>query len=172
MGRAWGPQCEPCPDEGSAEMEALCPTGSGFRPNNRTVSTRAAPRAPCACRPSGWQPDSVHARRAGVAARVRRQHPALNDTIRSPFQSIPEDINECDDVPGLCKHGHCTNTFGSFICSCRDGFRLDNATMMCVDVDECRERPGLCGVGACENTAGSYRCICPDGFVLRPGSRE
>lgn len=37
MGRAWGPQCEPCPAEGSAEMEALCPTGSGFRPNNRTV---------------------------------------------------------------------------------------------------------------------------------------
>lgn len=75
-------------------------------------------------------------------------------------------------MPGLCKHGHCTNTFGSFICSCRDGYRLDNTTMMCVDVDECRENPGLCGVGACENTAGSYRCICPDGFVLRPGSRK
>lgn len=38
MGRAWGSQCELCPEEGSQEMEALCPTGSGFRPNNRTVS--------------------------------------------------------------------------------------------------------------------------------------
>ena len=39
------------------------------------------------------------------------------------------DVNECNDVNGGCHHS-CTNTFGSYICSCDPGYLLleDNST--------------------------------------------
>ena len=37
VGKAWGPQCELCPAPDTDEFKALCPAGSGFRPNMITV---------------------------------------------------------------------------------------------------------------------------------------
>lgn len=48
------------------------------------------------------------------------------------LQVLLEDINECDEYENLCQNGHCTNTFGSFMCSCNDGFRLDDSNALCV----------------------------------------
>jgi hypothetical protein len=48
------------------------------------------------------------------------------------FQVLLEDINECEEYENLCNNGHCTNTFGSFMCSCNDGFRLDESNALCV----------------------------------------
>ena len=39
---------------------------------------------------------------------------------------ILEDINECGDMKSLCDNGRCSNTFGSFMCTCRSGFKLNN----------------------------------------------
>ncbi|XP_022906889.2 fibrillin-2-like [Onthophagus taurus] len=89
-----------------------------------------------------------------------------NDTV------VLEDIDECAELEGLCKNGHCTNTFGSFMCSCSDGFRLDESAVLCVDVDECLEDPNICKIGECHNEEGSYRCICPPGYMPLPGRRE
>ena len=38
IGKAWGPQCELCPPEGSEEYKFLCPNNNGYRPNSITVS--------------------------------------------------------------------------------------------------------------------------------------
>jgi hypothetical protein len=48
------------------------------------------------------------------------------------LQVLLEDINECEEYENLCHNGHCTNTFGSFMCSCNDGFRLDETNTLCV----------------------------------------
>lgn len=38
IGKAWGPRCELCPQEGSEEYKFLCPNNNGYRPNSITVS--------------------------------------------------------------------------------------------------------------------------------------
>ncbi|XP_054288254.1 fibrillin-2-like [Macrosteles quadrilineatus] len=122
VGRGWGPTCEACPPTDSEEYKALCPGGTGYRPNILTV--------------------------------------------------VLEDINECEEHEGICKNGHCTNTFGSFMCSCHTGFRLDDTHVNCVDINECQEKPEICGVGFCINDDGSYHCVCPDGYMLLPNGKE
>ena len=33
------------------------------------------------------------------------------------------DVNECDENPGICQNGGaCRNRFGSFSCSCNNGY--------------------------------------------------
>lgn len=45
---------------------------------------------------------------------------------------ILEDINECEEHENICQNGHCTNTFGSFMCSCNEGFILDDSKTSCI----------------------------------------
>jgi hypothetical protein len=42
------------------------------------------------------------------------------------------DINECDLFPDICDRGFCTNTKGSFVCSCPPGLSLDSTGRKCV----------------------------------------
>ena len=41
-----------------------------------------------------------------------------------PFISILSDIDECSDGTHKCSQ-ICTNTNGSFICGCNDGYHID-----------------------------------------------
>ena len=97
-------------------------------------------------------------------------------------------------MDNLCEDGRCSNTFGSFMCTCNDGYQIDDANAMCVgklitagvhfdifffmasysllDINECLEDPLICGVGACVNTDGGYNCVCPEGYVLLPGGSK
>ena len=45
---------------------------------------------------------------------------------------ILEDIDECKEMENLCGNGRCSNTFGSFMCSCNRGYRLNAAGSLCV----------------------------------------
>uniref|UniRef100_A0A8C0UDP2 EGF-like domain-containing protein n=1 Tax=Cyanistes caeruleus TaxID=156563 RepID=A0A8C0UDP2_CYACU len=75
---------------------------------------------------------------------------ALGETPEAESLGSPPDVNECKVFSGLCTHGTCRNTIGSFRCIC--------------DIDECRISPDLCGHGSCVNTPGSFECECFEGY--------
>ena len=57
----------------------------------------------------------------------------------------------------------CSNTDGSFVCTCNDGYQGNGTT--CGDVNECELGTYDCHARAtCNNSIGSYSCICDNGY--------
>ena len=79
------------------------------------------------------------------------------------FISIDED--KCKEGNNECHvNATCSNTEGSYICSCNEGFTGDGTT--CTDVDECEIGSNACNMNAnCSNIEGSYICSCKEGFT-------
>ena len=75
---------------------------------------------------------------------------------------VCSDIDECETDTIICQ-GNCTNTFGSYTCSCDDGYVNINATTC--DLNECVTANGGCSQN-CTNTVGSYLCSCFEGYNI------
>nr|XP_006814882.1 PREDICTED: multiple epidermal growth factor-like domains protein 6-like isoform X2 [Saccoglossus kowalevskii] len=72
-------------------------------------------------------------------------------------------INSCDSNYGVCAFEN-----GQEICSCLDGFVLDDDYVTCIDVDECELGTHGCEQG-CTNTIGGADCYCFEGYeILNP----
>ena len=71
----------------------------------------------------------------------------------------------------MCENGRCSNTFGSYMCTCNEGYELDEKAVKCIDINECLQDSFRCGVGQCVNLDGSFECVCPEGYSLKPDGR-
>jgi len=50
--------------------------------------------------------------------------------------SSSPDVNECKVFQGLCSHGNCRNTIGSFKCRCNNGFALTTEERNCTGTSQ------------------------------------
>ncbi|XP_006764390.1 PREDICTED: adhesion G protein-coupled receptor E1 [Myotis davidii] len=87
------------------------------------------------------------------------------------------DTNECWDTTTCPAYATCTNTVGSYYCTCKRGFLSSNRLTQfrgpgveCKDVDECSSSPSKCGSNSvCKNLPGRYKCSCLPGFSSPTG---
>ncbi|NOJ79561.1 DUF4215 domain-containing protein [Myxococcus xanthus] len=78
--------------------------------------------------------------------------------------SVCTDVNECTNGTAQCSvNAICTNTPGSYTCTCRPGYWGNGWT--CSDIDECSNGTAACNPSqVCVNTPGGYECVggsCP-----------
>ncbi|CAO2641615.1 Adhesion G protein-coupled receptor E1 [Lemmus lemmus] len=83
--------------------------------------------------------------------------------LRIQDRFLGTDINEGLTARICPAHSNCSNSVGSYKCTCQPGFFWND--LACEDVDECSRNSTLCGPTLiCINTLGSYSCSCPSGF--------
>ncbi|KAK2087253.1 hypothetical protein P7K49_033160 [Saguinus oedipus] len=62
--------------------------------------------------------------------------------IRAKLSTVPNpplsDVDECDENPGVCDQGHCSNVLGGHRCLCYDGFMATPDMRTCVGEELCR----------------------------------
>merc|ERR1712121_391456 len=93
--------------------------------------------------------------------------------------SLCQNKDECLVDNGGCSHT-CTDTDGSYMCSCPEDFVLSGDLRTCVsiaenadqvdNVDECANDNGGC-THTCQDTEESYVCLCPDNMYLEADNK-
>ncbi|CAH1254189.1 SCUBE3 [Branchiostoma lanceolatum] len=82
------------------------------------------------------------------------------------------DVDECLYNLHMCgPNAKCSNTIGSYTCTCEAGFQLQSDGVTCLDMNECASDNGQCS-DLCVNLEGSYRCACRTGGKLRPNGKD
>ncbi|XP_078495720.1 dorsal-ventral patterning protein tolloid [Ciona intestinalis] len=79
------------------------------------------------------------------------------------LQSEGIDVDECSVDNGRCSH-NCTNTIGSYYCSCPEGQTIVADGVTC-DINECIDENGGCS-HQCVDLSPGYECACPAGMIL------
>ncbi|OWF52578.1 Hemicentin-1 [Mizuhopecten yessoensis] len=147
--------------EPSQVLSVNSPTSQRWQPQSDGGSPRTG--VPRTCR-FGYRCSSLYRH----ALRRRHKRGACSFGMRYvPSQHTCLDIDECTEDPGICQH-KCTNTEGSFKCTCPKGYKVSRNGRKCIDVNECSELSIDCGPDQmCFNTRGNYHCIatpCPPNY--------
>ncbi|XP_069738385.1 LOW QUALITY PROTEIN: latent-transforming growth factor beta-binding protein 4 [Phaenicophaeus curvirostris] len=149
------------------------PKGAPPAPRGYRVLAQSSPRVPpqdensgygycfrhlrggeCSSPLPGLRTRAVCCRGAGVAWGVRECHPCTgHPSLEQRETSCPQgfqhlngscvDVDECQEG-GLCQHGTCRNTRGSFACVCPPGFLLDSSRASCISHQVLSEARGPC----------------------------
>uniref|UniRef100_A0A3P9ALX8 Uncharacterized protein n=1 Tax=Esox lucius TaxID=8010 RepID=A0A3P9ALX8_ESOLU len=94
--------------------------------------------------------------------------PCLAEPCKSGYQRVGKvckDHDECSE-DGFCgENANCTNTEGSYNCTCHKGFRTQIGVHFKADSVESRNTK-------CVNVIGSYKCTCDDGFEPSTGAER
>ncbi|CAB4018016.1 fibrillin-2-like isoform X48, partial [Paramuricea clavata] len=72
-------------------------------------------------------------------------------------------IDECSQANMCHADATCTNTPGSYLCTCNTGYT--GIGTYCVDIDECSQANMCHADSTCTNTPGSYLCSCNTGYT-------
>ena len=80
--------------------------------------------------------------------------------------SLISDIDECANDPDndCIDNDHCTNTYGSYTCSCPAQYRLKADGRTCQPENQCETNPGC--EFQCGRIDGVDTCQCPNGKSL------
>ncbi|OQV20825.1 putative Adhesion G protein-coupled receptor E2 [Hypsibius exemplaris] len=98
--------------------------------------------------------------------------PGFNQIDFNDHQSVCSDEDECRQKNPVCRPkgiATCTNTLGSYTCSCPKRYVLTGGT--CVERNRCEEIASICGYGRGTCVAGTYpayTCQCDPGFAPNP----
>uniref|UniRef100_A0A672Z7X3 Latent transforming growth factor beta binding protein 3 n=1 Tax=Sphaeramia orbicularis TaxID=375764 RepID=A0A672Z7X3_9TELE len=188
VGKAWGRNCERCPQVGTVAFSKICPAGKGyflqniretvafpaiiFSRNKEGESTHNIAHNNVLCCLLAADTDECKLSRNicghgecenSLNGHICHCHPGYH---LNPQRNVCEDDNECESEP--CGHGRglCVNIEGGYKCLCRQGYKhmVQHGRLKCVDVNECSKQD-ICGVGGqCVNLPGSYKCECHSGF--------
>ncbi len=92
-------------------------------------------------------------------------------TTHTYIHTCNADIKECSLGTHNCApQATCSDTNGSFTCTCTHGWRQRLYGVVCEDIDECLTANNSCiSLNAnCSNTQGSYTCFCDAGYIAHP----
>nr|XP_043898568.1 latent-transforming growth factor beta-binding protein 3 isoform X2 [Solea senegalensis] len=148
VGKAWGRNCESCPEVGTVAFRKICPAGKGYSYQNirETVAI----------------PPFIFPRKPDKDETMRPESPVQTSTHTSSPR-VPE-TDECKLSVNICGRGECESTPNGRVCHCHAGYHLNPQRNFCEDDNECETEPCGHGRGRCDNIEGSYKCYCHDGY--------
>ncbi|XP_038145032.1 latent-transforming growth factor beta-binding protein 3 isoform X2 [Cyprinodon tularosa] len=151
VGLAWGPNCDRCPQQGTAAFDKICPAGKGYiwytRTDTLAFPSLIFPPEPPAVTEKPPEPTTMQ-----------------QSTVSSIQPRVPAETDECGLSRNICGHGWCENSPNGHICYCYPGYRLNQQRNICEDDNECDTEPCGPGRGRCVNTEGAYKCQCRSGY--------
>uniref|UniRef100_A0A3P8YNI0 Latent transforming growth factor beta binding protein 3 n=1 Tax=Esox lucius TaxID=8010 RepID=A0A3P8YNI0_ESOLU len=184
VGKAWGPGCDRCPQDGTASFSKICPAGKGyflhsvretlaFPPPIHTGPEKVMPKPDK--KPEGESVGESVLIVSPVDPTEIITKPTPPPIVRVNPDSDPLEVaqtqvspvtDECRLNRNVCGHGECVNVHTGYKCECNPGYRLNPQRNACEDDDECASEPCGHSRGFCINTEGSYRCHCLHGYKL------
>ncbi|KAI1894400.1 hypothetical protein AGOR_G00115420 [Albula goreensis] len=192
VGKAWGPQCDKCPNPGTAAFKEICPGGMGY-----TVTGTYRPKQVNRNQPdTNGKPKIVHQepqvpplplptvqRPVEALSVTERQLPAVPVVTAAPEEELVTlgANNRSIVEPGQPQLSPGVSTIRmepafpevvektsppAPVAILPSSASQDIAPTQLAEVDECLVSPDICGPGLCYNTAEGYTCICDDGYQL------